>query len=72
MVSHLKYFKITKSWSVKAESEEEAIKLVAADPKKYLDSEQVMRTEYLKPQPKTGWVNGFKDQLVGTRNRTER
>ena len=70
MVNHLKYFKITKSWSVKAESEEEAIKQVAADPKKYLDSEQVMRTAYLKPQPKTSWGNAMKDQVLGTNSRT--
>ena len=64
-VSRLKYFKITKSWSVKAESEEEAIKQVAADPGHYLESESVTRTEYKKPQQKAGWANGFKDQLLG-------
>ena len=42
----MKYFKITKTWSVKAESEDEAIKQVAADPGQYLDSETVTRTEY--------------------------
>ena len=62
----MKYFKITKTWAVKAESETEAIKLVVADPEKYLDSETVTRTEYKKPQQKTGgWVNGFKAQLLG-------
>jgi hypothetical protein len=30
----MKYFKITKTWAVKAESEAEAIKLVSADPVK--------------------------------------
>ena len=66
MVSHLKYFKITKTWSVKAESEEEAIKQVAANPSQYLESESVTRTEYKKPRPKTGgWANGFKSQLLG-------
>ena len=39
------YFKITKTWAVKAESEAEAIKLIAAEPMKYLDSETVSRTE---------------------------
>ena len=66
MVSHLKYFKITKSWKVEAQTEEEAIKKVAADPGKYLESETVTRTEYKKPQQKTGgWTNGFKNQLLG-------
>jgi hypothetical protein len=45
-VSYLKYFKITKTWAVKAESEAEAVKLVAANPAEYLDSETVTRTEY--------------------------
>ena len=65
-VSRLKYFKITKTWSVKAESEEEAIKQVAADPAQYLESETVTRTDYKKPQQKVGgWANGFKSQLLG-------
>jgi hypothetical protein len=65
-VSHLKYFKITKTWSVKAETEDEAIKQVAKDPGQYLESETVTRTEYKKPQQKTGgWTNGFKSQLLG-------
>jgi hypothetical protein len=62
----VKYFKITKSWAVKAESETEALKLVVADPEKYLDSETVTRTEYKRPQQKAGsWANGFKSQLLG-------
>jgi hypothetical protein len=65
-VSRLKYFKITKTWSVKAESEEEAIKQVASDPARYLESETVTRTDYKKPQQKAGgWANGFKSQLLG-------
>jgi hypothetical protein len=68
-VSRLKYFKITKSWVVKVEdtaTESDAIKQVAADPDKYLESETVSRTEYKKPQQKTGgWANGFKSQLLG-------
>jgi hypothetical protein len=60
------YFKITKTWAVKAESEAEAIKLIAADPVKYLDSETVTRTEYKKPQPQTGWGNAIKEQLLGS------
>ena len=59
------YFKISKTWAVKAESEAEAIKLIAADPVKYLDSETVTRTEYKKPQPKSGWGNAVKEQLLG-------
>ena len=62
----MKYFKITKTWAVKAESETEAIKLVAADPDKHLDSEQVVRTEYKRPQQKSGWGNAVKEQLVGS------
>ena len=65
-VSYLKYFKITKTWAVKAESETEAIKLIAADPEKYLDSESVQRTEYKRPQQKTGWGNAVKEQLIGS------
>ena len=42
------------------------IKQVAADPAQYLESETVTRTDYKKPQPKTGgWANGFKSQLLG-------
>ena len=66
----MKYFKITKTWAVKAESETEAIKQVAADPEKYLDSETVTRTEYKRPLQETGWVNGIKDQVLGTNSRT--
>jgi hypothetical protein len=67
-VSYLKYFKITKIWAVKAESETEAIKLIAAEPQKYLDAETVTRTEYRqRPQQKSGngWVTAAKDQLLG-------
>jgi hypothetical protein len=65
----VKYFKITKTWAVKSESEAEAIKLIAAEPVKYLDSEVVSRTEYKRPQPKTGWANGFKEQLLGSNSK---
>jgi hypothetical protein len=62
----MKYFKITKTWSVKAQSEDEAIKQVAANPGEYLESETVTRTEYKKPQQKAGgWTNGLKNQLLG-------
>jgi hypothetical protein len=61
----VKYFKITKSWAVKAESETEAIKLVVAEPEKYLDAETVTRTEYKKAQQRTGWGTAVKDQLLG-------
>ena len=65
-MSRLKYFKITKSWKVEAETEEEAIKKVAQNPGQYLESESVTRTEYKKPQQKAGgWANGFKSQLLG-------
>ena len=48
--------------SQQVESEAEAVKLVAANPAEYLDSETVTRTEYKKPQPKTG--EAIKDQLL--------
>ena len=65
----MKYFKITKTWAVKAEDESEAVKLIAADPAKYLDSETVTRTEYKKPQQKTGWGNAIKGQLLGSNSK---
>ena len=65
----MKYFKITKTWAVKAESEAEAFKLVAAEPAKYLDAETVTRTEYKKPQQKTGWGTAVKDQLIGSNSK---
>ena len=65
----MKYFKITKTWAVKADSEAEAIKLVAAEPVKYLDSETVTRTEYKKPQPQTSWGSAVKEQLLGSNNK---
>jgi hypothetical protein len=66
---HVKYFKITKTWAVKAESEAEAIKLIAAEPVKYLDCETVTRTEYKRAQPKTGWGNAVKEQLLGANSK---
>jgi hypothetical protein len=65
----VKYFKITKTWAVKAESEAEAVKLVAAEPAKYLDSEIVTRTEYKKRQPDTGWGSAIKGQLLGSNSK---
>jgi hypothetical protein len=65
----MKYFKISKTWAVKAESETEAIKLVAADPEKYLDSEQVVRTEYRRPQQQTGWGTAIKNQVLGSNSK---
>jgi hypothetical protein len=62
----VKYFKITRTWAVKAEDEAEAFKLVAAEPAKYLDSGTVTRTEYKRPESKTGWGNAIKDQLMGS------
>jgi len=64
----MKYFKITRSWVVKAEDEAEAFKLVAANPAEYLDTETVTRTEYKKPQQKTGWGQALKDQVLGSNN----
>jgi hypothetical protein len=65
-VVRVKYFKITKTWSVRAESEEDAIKQIAADPGHYLETESVTRTEQKKPQEKAnGWANGFRQQLLG-------
>ena len=65
----MKYFKITRSWVVKAEDEAEAFKLVAASPEKYLDAETVTRTEYKRPQQKAGWGNAIKDQLMGANSK---
>jgi hypothetical protein len=65
----MKYFKITKTWAVKAESEAEAVKLVTADPETYLDAETVTRTEYKKRQPNTGWGSAVKDQLLGVNSK---
>jgi len=65
----MKYFKITRSWVVKAETEAEAFKLVAANPTEYLDTESVTRTEYKKPQHNTGWGQAFKDQVLGANNK---
>jgi hypothetical protein len=71
-VIDVKYFKITKTWAVKAESEAEAIKLIAAEPVKYLDSETVTRTEYKRPQPKTGWGTAVKEQLLGSNSQRQK
>jgi len=68
----MKYFKIARSWVVKAEDEAEAFKLVAANPTEYLDSETVTRTEYKKPQQKTGWGQALKDQVLGANGQTRR
>jgi hypothetical protein len=65
----MKYFKITKTWTVKVKDEESeavAIKLIAAEPDKYLESETVIRTEYKSQKQPGGWGNGFKEQLLGT------
>jgi hypothetical protein len=61
----MKYFKITKTWVVKAESEPEAIKLIAAQPDKYLDAQTITRTEYKSQKQTGGWGTGIKDQLLG-------
>jgi len=64
----MKYFKITKTWAVKAESETEAIKLVAAEPEKFLDSETVTRTEYRRSKQQPSWGSAVKEQLMGSSN----
>jgi hypothetical protein len=61
----MKYFKITRTWAVKAETEEEAFSLIAEKPSEYLDSETVTRTEYKKPQQKTGWGQAVRNQVFG-------
>ncbi len=68
----MKFFKITRSWVVKAEDEAEAFKLVAANPAEYLDTETVTRTEYKKPQQKTGWGQTLKDQVLGANGQKSR
>ena len=66
----MKYFKITRTWSVKADDEADAFRLVAADPNKYLESEAVTRTEYKKPKPEqTGWGAAVRNQLLGSTKR---
>ena len=68
----MKFFKITRSWVVKAEDEAQAFKLVAASPTEYLDTETVTRTEYKKPQQKTGWGQALKDQVLGANGQKSR
>jgi hypothetical protein len=65
----MKYFKIARSWVVKAEDETEAFKLVSSDPSEYLESETVTRTEYKKPQVKTGWGQAIKNQVLGSNSK---
>jgi hypothetical protein len=64
----VKYFKITKTWAVKAESEEGAIKLITSEPEKYLDATTVTRTEYKSHKQTGGWGTAVKDQLLGNAN----
>lgn len=61
----MKYFKITRTWSVKAEDEQEAARLIETDPGEYLESESVTRTEYKKAKRETGWAAGIRNQLIG-------
>jgi hypothetical protein len=63
------YFKITKTWAVKAYDEIQAFKLIATEPGRHLESETVTRTEYKRPQPKTGWGTAIKDQLIGSNSK---
>jgi len=61
----VKYFKITRTWSVKAEDEQEALRLIKTNPDEYLESESVTRTEYKKRKQDTGWAAGIRNQLIG-------
>jgi hypothetical protein len=62
----MKYFKITRTWQVKAETEEEAFSLVDADPNTYLDSVTVIQTEYKKKSASGGgWGKTIRDQVLG-------
>jgi hypothetical protein len=61
----MQYFKISRTWAVKAEDEQEALKLIADNPDDYLDSETVTRTEYKRKQPQTGWGHAVKEQVFG-------
>jgi hypothetical protein len=64
-VNAMKYFKISRTWAVKAETEEEALRLIAENPDEYLDAETVTRTEYKRKQPKMGWGKAVKEQVFG-------
>jgi hypothetical protein len=75
----MKYFKISRTWAVKAADEQEALTLNADNPSEYLDSETVIRTEYKKPQgsqtspqQQTGWGQAVKDQVFGTQSNRSR
>jgi hypothetical protein len=65
-MTYMKYFKIKRSYAVKAEDEAEAFRIIAADPNKYLDSEEVTRVEYKRTQQEGGWVNGVVSQITGS------
>jgi hypothetical protein len=65
----MKYFKIKRTWSVKAEDEAEAFRVVVADPTEHLESEEVTRVEYKKPKQETGWGAGIRSQLTGSNNK---
>ncbi len=63
------YFKITRTWTVKAMSEQDAFRLVDNTPDAYLESETVSRTVYKKPYQQSGWSNAIKGQLMGSNNK---
>jgi hypothetical protein len=64
------YFKVTKTWSVQAMSENDALRIIANNPDHYLESETVSRTVYKKKPPqKTSWGTAVKDQLLGNNSR---
>jgi hypothetical protein len=68
-VVDMKYFKIKRVWSVKAETEEDAFRQVATNPTEHLESEEVTRTEYKKPKQETGWASGFRSQIIGSNSK---
>ena len=59
------YFEVTKTWGVMAKSEDEMNQIITATPKAHLKKKTVTRTEYFKPDPKTGWGSAIKNQLLG-------
>jgi hypothetical protein len=65
----MKYFRITRTWSVKAEDEADALHQIAADPNEHLESQAVTRTEYKKRKPETGWTAGIRSQLTGSNSK---
>jgi hypothetical protein len=68
----MQYFKITRTWVVKAADEQEAFKLITEKPDDYLDAVTVTRTEYKRKQPQAGWGQTVKDQVFGSQGNRSR